>query len=270
MRLKSVLMMSVLVTASCINLNAQQRPSSKKTTIRIVTEENGKKTIIDTTFIDADPATLDAFMQMNGMTSPEPPPPPPAPPAPPMPLTDDLPMVPPIPPMPPMPPMPDESSFNFHFDMPDFDVNFNNDLNERMEDVKEQLENAKENLQKAMEFHFDQKEFEMRMEEIQKQLKDIKIETEKNNRKNIKSRKKTSGVDIDTDDNTGYIYNYSYPGYTYSYSSAGINDEPVIDIKENNSNGYNTCFSYSTTCGETKHRSKFRNFMNKVVEKILE
>lgn len=266
MKLQSILIASALVAASCLHLNAQQKSSSKKTTIRIVTEENGKKTIIDTTFIDADGETLDAFFQNNGMTSP---PPPPAPPVPPMPLTDDFPMVPPMPPMPPVPPMPPmpAESFNFQFDMPDFNEQ---DLNERMEDVRESLEHAKEELQKAMELQFNQKEFEEQMEEIQQQLKNIKIETEKSNRKHIKARKKTSGVDINTDDNIGYIYNYSYPGYTYSYSTAGLDDGPVISIKGNNDDGYSTCYSYTTGCGENKHRSKFRNFLNKVWEKILD
>ena len=91
---------------------------TKKTSISIVTEEDGKKTVIDTTFINASQADINAFLKKQGYMK-STPPMPPTPPA-----TLKAPKAPsaPTPPEPPAPPSnPDDNdnthSYSFHFEI---------------------------------------------------------------------------------------------------------------------------------------------------------
>lgn len=268
----TILLLALLLIGGPIH--AQNKKSDKKTTITIVNEENGKRTVIDTTFINADQETIDAFLQAQGMNKPVPPPAPPAPPVPPGKMKHGVPPVPPVPPAPPAPE--DESSFNFHFEMPDIDI----DIEKELEKAQEALEKAREVMEKELS---KEKLQEMR-EDIQKNLKELEKEIEKAGKsKKVIIRSKTGNVDTDPDNTTGYIYNYSSPAYSYSYtlpsysygySSAGNELEPLVDLNDLDTNIKIGCngnsYAYSYPYVVVNHKSKFRKLVDKVVNWILE
>jgi hypothetical protein len=280
-----ILLSALLISAG--NIQAQNK-SDKKTTITIINEENGKKTVIDTTFINADKETIDAFLQAQGMKKPGPPPPPsgkhrvpPVPPAPPVAPVPPVHGVAPVPPVPPAAPD-DESSFYFHFDMPDLDADIHMDIERELEKAQEYLEKARE----AMDEHFNKEKLEEIREDLKDQLKDLEKEIEKAGKhKRVIIRSKTGNIDTDLDNTTGYIYNYSTPGstlvplnYSYSYSMpalnslyAGSGDEPIVIGNADMYNGALGSYSYNfPSCAEVKHKSKFRKLVNKVWNWILE
>lgn len=79
-----LLLIVLAIIATTINVKAQKNEkSSKQVTIKIVTEEDGKTTVIDTTFTTADEATVETFLRDKGISNSTNPPLPPNPPSPP-------------------------------------------------------------------------------------------------------------------------------------------------------------------------------------------
>jgi hypothetical protein len=272
---KIILLFALFTIAG--NLQAQNKNKSvKKTTISIVSEEDGRKTVIDTTFINADQATIDAFIQNKGIVKPTPP----LPPAKFKKGQGNVPPVPPVPPAPPAPPVPDdESSFYFRFDVPDFNADFNADLKKEMEKVQESLEDVSNKLGKEMEKHLNKEELEKMQNDLEKDLKNMEIDIEKAGKhKRVIIRSKTGNVDKDEDDNTGYIYNYAAPASSWYYTSppaaascyAGVTDGTQFVVSGNDDAGFFNSYAYHSPCIVLKHKSKFRKVLDKIVDRILE
>ncbi len=123
-----------------------------------------------------------------------------------------------------------------------------------------------------MEVNFDKKEYERIMEDIEMQLKDIKIQLEKSDKKQrIIIHKKTNRLENNNDEDLGFI---SEPDLNQKIIvksiTAGINDDNQILINDSTNGEQNHCYYYTTRQTIIKERSKFRRFLNKVANKILE
>lgn len=149
----------------------------KKVNIKIITEEDGKKTVIDTSFDANDDVAIEQFMRAHNIDKPLPPVPP-IPPAPPL-----APNAPPTPPTPPSPPDAEDEHYSYHFDFDDADMDeLRNDLNEKMVEAKEQLEQAKKEIKMALEkANISKEEMKKLSKEIIKELDkiDIQMDTDK-------------------------------------------------------------------------------------------
>ncbi len=131
---------SLLVFVKSTHAQSKKEKNDKKVSVTIITEENGKKTVIDTTFDAKDEESIEAFMKSHNTDKPSPPVPPAPPSAPNAPIE-------PAPPSPPTPPEADDEYYSFHFDFDDEDFDaFRGDLDKEMEKVKEQIEEARESL----------------------------------------------------------------------------------------------------------------------------
>jgi peptidoglycan hydrolase-like protein with peptidoglycan-binding domain len=116
------LLILLAVFVSTIKSKAQKSDkSSKQVTIKIVTEEDGKKTVIDTTFTTADEAAVEAFLRDKGISNSPNPPLPPLPPLPPNPQS-----APPAPPAPPTPGMHKEPSRKYEYSYKNTTMSRNN------------------------------------------------------------------------------------------------------------------------------------------------
>ena len=247
---KSILLAALVIPL--VSVQAQDKKSkSPKTTISIVKEVDGKTTRIDTTFTDADHVTIEAFFKKNGVNTPPPPPPPPP--------------APPIPGVPP-PPLPEEeSSFNFHFCMPEFETSFEFDLEKEMKNLKESLQDLKIDIKTNL----NEEELENIQKDLEKEMEHLKDEIKKQNRaKRENIRKKTGTNHTSAEDNLGYIYKISTPENGTSTVIAGISDEPIIVAGTRLDKNY--AYTYCNTRKEVKKQSKIRTLMNKVIERILD
>jgi hypothetical protein len=270
----------------------------KKTSITIVTEENGKKTTIDTTFVNASQSDINAFLKKQGMMK-EKAPLPPAPPAPPKSPKAPKAGVPPAPPAPPA--EPDENgsthSYSFSFDMKDFDDDFQDELEDALSEAREAMDKARIHMRISMDNHERMKEDRERMrddqedvmdddmermiqekvhKEVQKEIKKIHRDdddgNDDNDNKKIEKRvikKKTSATDWDRNSNRNYTWNSSTPAEVRSvYAIADDGSDPVLLTE--NIVGPPMAFSshYSYCTDSEKKESKFKMFLKDLKEKF--
>jgi hypothetical protein len=224
----------------------KNKKAVSKTTITITKEENGHRTTIDTTFIDGDHQSIEAFLRNQKILKPDVPPVPPAPPVPP---GADFSSIPPIPPIPQLE-FPDES-FN------SFENGLNREqLQEQMEQLKNSLENVKEELKNSME------NININKEELKEMLKELNKEPDQE--KDSKSARKKSGYYFKFDNGDSYSYKYHTGkdpvAYSYNYADAG--NPPFI---------ISTYKDKKVKCNPViKERSKARKLIDKIVTKILD
>lgn len=151
----------------------KREKKEKKISIKIITEEDGKKTVIDTSFDAKDDVVIEKFLKEHNVDKPMPPisPAPPLPPSAPSAAT---------PPEPPSPPDIDDEHYSFHFDFDEGDFDeLQNHLNEQMEQLKEQLEMAKMEIKISLEkAKISKEEMEHLRKEIIKELDKIDIKTD--------------------------------------------------------------------------------------------
>jgi hypothetical protein len=264
----AILIISSLAVISPYAEAQQKNKKEKKTSITIVTEEDGKKTVVDTVFINADQETIDAFVNSHGSK----PPAPPKPPVPPKPMAPGAPATPPPPPDAPSPPdknrdADDESGFYFHFDMPDFDTAFEIDMKKEMDDMREAIDKAKIDMRISLDkAKMSREDLKQLMKEIEEELDNIEMESEKSGRtRKVIIRKKTSEATHDRDERTGYIYNWDQPmAYAYSFPREGSSFDTYSHFS-------GTSRPFCTTAIVTeKKESGVKRFLNRVVDKILE
>jgi hypothetical protein len=271
MKANPPLFLVIIIALFSFSTKAQEaNKKTKKTNITIIREDNGVKTIIDTTFSDADDTEIDEFFNSHGIDKSTPP----EPSAPPLPPALKSRPVPPIPPVAPVPPVPSLNNGNksFYYHFKGDENNAVTDAGQKMEKAKEALQLAHKEVKKSLEVNFNKKEYDRIMEDIEMQLKDIKIELENNEKKKrIIIHKKTSNVDDINDDDMGFTYEpESNQKVIVRTITSGSNENDHIIINESDKGEQNHCYSYTTKHTIVKERSKFRKFLNKVANKILE
>jgi hypothetical protein len=167
--------------------NGEEPKGDKKISLMIVTEENGQKTIIDTTFTTADQETMQNYLKSRGikdfdMELPAPPPPPPAPGTP--------------PPPPPTPGSEREKKYQYEYRIIDDKhdkkednhqihvVVDNKELNKAIEEARKQLENSLKKTAKLSKEEINKitQEFDDNMRDLKEKAaeeKKVIIETDK-------------------------------------------------------------------------------------------
>lgn len=260
---------------------------TKKTTISIITEEDGKKIKIDTTFENASQADINVFLKKQGVikSTPPVPPVPPLPPAPP--AAPDAPVA-PLPPLPPNPALDvdDTQSFNFHFEMPEIDESLKMTSDDEMAEAKEAMKNAKIKMRFSMEeTNRSMEEMEKIIQEkvhkqVKKEMKQFKFDNdidEDNDHKQIEKhiiiKKKTSDSNeenIDTNSADAFTNDHPQIITTTVTSFSDEGGDPIILTED---------FKGNRSCYTTKYRyirdtnikqGKFKRFMKRVTDKILD
>lgn len=232
---------SILAFAGNTHAQNNKEKKDKKVSIKIISEENGKKTVVDTTFNAKDDEAIEAFMKAHNIDKPLPPVPPTPPSAPNAPKGI-------TPPAPPTPPKADDDGYSFHFDFDDKDFGaFGDDLAKEMEKVKEQIEEAKEALKQSLkEIKISKEDLKKLQDEINKELDkiDIKVDGEKNNKRVIIKRK--TG-DAGTEDDSNWSTNAFVTGngkivkcITTEGNKTNCRMMVITDDKEVNSDEGNT------------------------------
>lgn len=186
-----------ILFSSCLKVKAQDENGRAKKTkeihISIITEENGKKMVIDTVFKGENMETVNAFLESKGVKKLQPPPNPPSPPA--APLAPGS----PAPPMPPMPPDPNDEDISIQLLDDGMDFEFDNSI--------EAMELAKEAMQMSLEkTNLSKKEIKKAIAEMEKSLREM--ERAKGNQKRMIIRK-TGSTGSSDDQNLAYSYSYS-------------------------------------------------------------
>lgn len=186
------LMLAAMLLLGNNSLLAQQETKkSKKISVTIINEEDGKKTVIDTTFENADQESVDVFLQSKGMDK-------------------SIPPVAPVPPTPPIPP--DAKGYSYHYKIDRDDFDFDIDLDAEMKDLAKELEKVKKELRKSLEkSKLSKEEMKRLQDEIEKELEKLNFEYEKDGkRERVIIRKKTSeNVDRNDKDEKIFIRNIS-------------------------------------------------------------
>ncbi len=206
----AALAIALLVLNGNIKAQNSENAKGKKVVIKIITEENGKKTVIDTSFESTDEAAIENFMKANKIKKPLPPtsPVPPIPPVPPVPPAPPIPPTSPYPPAAPEAPIaPDfgKEDFSFQFDFDDADEN---SFDQQLMEIKEQIENAKKEIKISLEkSKISKKEMEHLRDDIIKELDAIEFDvTGDKKHKRVIIHKKTGdrGSENDMRWNTTY------------------------------------------------------------------
>lgn len=181
----------LLVITTSVNSNAQKSDkSNKQVTIKIVSEEDGKKTVIDTTFTTADDVSIEAFLKDKGIKSQNPP-------------------APPIPPTPPSPPAPpkhrtssdqdeNQSKYEYSYKVDDNGDHKEINISIDMDKIERALEEADRQLEDAFNKSASLTKEEIRKikKEVEASLKELKSDIKANHKYIIiETTKKTTKKD---------------------------------------------------------------------------
>ena len=172
----------LVVFLTTIKSKAQKNDkTNKQVTIKIVTEEDGKKTVIDTTFTTADEADVEAFLRDKGISNSNNPPLPPLPPLPPNP---PLPPAPPAPPTPPKPGMRNEPNRKYEYSYKNENDGDRDEIHISidMDKIEQALEEADRQLEQAIKqsASLTKEEIKKIKKEVETSLKELKSEMKSN------------------------------------------------------------------------------------------
>lgn len=250
----------IIAVVQPLSAQGNKEKKSKKTHIKIISEEDGKKTVIDTTFENAKESDIDNFLSNEGFKHATPP----APPAPPM------------PPSPPTPPsVDDDQSFNFDFEMPDLDEMISIDINrDDIRHAKEIIEKATKEVSKELEkTKITKEEIKQVLDKMNNELKKLYDDEEKQikKEKHIIIKKKTGDNGEENNNNdTGFNFHTSTGTSVMTSSFAGNKNEPVFYMQSNTASDHPCQItSYSYRYETAPKHNAFQNIVKKVYEKII-
>ena len=270
---KIACLLLALLFAGKHHILAQNKKEKKEkvTTLKLIQKENGEEIIIDTTFVNADESTINAFLKAKGIKNSS---------------KHSLPPLPPIPlqvpgaPMPPLPPDPpyidDEmQGLRYQYEWKDDEgEEIDLELKDELAPLMQSLEGVKEIVKKSLEeTKLSKIEIEKVMKEIEMDLKNQEHRpirpTHKNERIIIK--KKTGEIEhLLKDSDTGSNFQMEEPmNPTFVFSSSGL-DEPIVLTSESNNKNVVTSYRYSYSDVKNEKHQKIKHFLKRLKDKILD